>query len=365
MKIIFIIADITSIGGIERVSSILTNTFIQHNHSVEIVSLFKAHDTVNYHFNKSVSIKYPSNKNYAVQKQGGISRLLMFCSIILNLKKYLKTHNFDLIMSHGFPVSFITWLSGYAQKAIACEHVYHNYYKGIVKMIRTVAYKKFYRVAVLTQNDRRHFSKYLENVVYIPNPLPFQTEQSSSLEYKRIICAGRLSYQKGYDILLNILPPVFKLFPDWKLDIYGEGNLHNELTALSESLGLSNHVFFKGTTSNIMNEYLHSSLFILSSRYEGFSMVLIEAASCGLPIISFDCPEGPADILKNDRGILVRMNDSAGLQEAIIKMLSNSELRKEYGEKAKEIQKDYLPETIYSKWNIVFEEYLKYSADKS
>lgn len=360
MKITFILADITSIGGIERVVSILTDIFVAHGHKVTILSLFRAHETLNYEFNKSITIVYLSKKKYAIKKQGGILRLQMLCSIILRLKRFLKHNECDLIMSHGFPINFITWLSGYAPKTIACEHVFYNYYNTLIKTIRWYIYKRFYKVVVLTENDRKYFQKRIGNVICIPNPIQPSKRTIADLESKRMICVGRLSYQKGYDLLLKILPPIFKSFPDWKLDIYGEGDLKDELLAIRDALGLQSYVSFKGTTSDIFKEYAQSALLVLPSRFEGFAMVLIEAACCGLPIVAFDCPNGSSDILKKDRGLLVGAKDCEGLQKAIIKMVGSLDLRKEYSKRGLEIPDDYAPNKIYQRWNSVFEEYIEH-----
>lgn len=357
MKITFVLADISSIGGIERVSSILTDTFAKHGHDVSILSLFQAHQSINYNINPDVSVVSLTKKQYAVKKAGGFSRLAMLISVVFKLRSYLRKQDCGMIISHGLPVNVLIWLCGFANRAIACEHVNYDRYNKLIKTIRTSIYKHFFLISVLTSNDYRKYQSRLSNVVQIPNPLPEFSTKSADLSAKRIICVGRLTYSKGYDMLLKVLPEVFERFPDWKLCIYGEGILKNDLEELKHELHLDSNVFFMGTTSDIYSEYLKSSLFVLSSRYEGFGMVLIEAASCGLPIISFDCPEGPSDILKDDRGILVKANDIDALKDAIIKMLSDSDMRKEYGRRAKDISYDYLPEAIYKSWSSVFEKY--------
>lgn len=353
MKIAFVLGDISSIGGIERVTSILSDTFVKCGHDVTIISLFCAHDQLNYSFNKNVKIEYVSKKKYATKKQGGFSRLFMFFSIVYSFYSYLKNRDFDVFIGQGFPVNWLLWLVGKSKKSIACEHVSYNYYPSVIRKVRILIYKCFRAVVVLTQNDAKRFRKYLNNIYVVPNPVLVHTLKTSELSVKRMISVGRLSYQKGYDLLLSIMPDVFKKFPDWSLDIYGEGDLKDDLLRLRDRLGLQSYVHFRGVTSNIEDEYLKSSLYVMSSRYEGFGMVLVEAAACGLPIISFDCPEGPSDILQGNRGILVPMNDTEKLKKVIIEMLSNSELRSEYAKRSLEISSRYTPEEVYNLWRKV------------
>ena len=350
MKIAFVVGDISSTGGIERVMSILSDSFVKHGHEVNIVSFFRAHEKLSYRFNSSVKIITLSCYEYATKKQGGWSRLNMFLKIIPRARAFFRENKFDIVLGAGFPVNATLFFAGNRARTIVCEHTIYNYYSIFIRIIRIYLYKKFLGVVVLTQNDKKRFDRYLKNTFVIPNPSAFEINQVSSLSSPKMISVGRLEKEKGYDTLLRILPDVFRAFPQWKLDIWGDGILKNTLLKLRDDLYLQEHVNFCGVTDNIIQEYLSSSLYVMSSIYEGFGMVLVEAAACGLPIISFDCPEGPADILKDDGGILVSPRDTSGLKNAIINMLSNQELRNYYAAKGPDIAKRYSPENIYPQW---------------
>lgn len=357
MKIAFVLGDLSSIGGIERVTSILSDVFVRHGHDVAIVSLFKEHETLNYHFNPAVRIEYLTHKKYATKKPGGISRLLMFFSILFLFRKSYKKTDYDLFIGQGFPNSWILWMSGLAVKSVACEHVCYGRYGVVLRFIRNIIYKSFFRVVVLTDNDHASFSKVISNAIVIPNPVCTDSSRQSDLSSKNIISVGRLSAEKGYDLLLNICPAIFSKFPDWELHIYGEGPLHDKLLQLRDELMLQDKVYFEGITSHIEQAYCDSSVYVMSSLYEGFGMVLVEAAACGLPIVSFDCPNGPRDILQNDHGILVPVGDEMALQNALMAMLENEDMRKYYAKKALEIPSQYTPEHIYKLWeNSVFKQ---------
>lgn len=354
MKITFVTADMTSFGGIERVNSVLSDTFVRHGLEVEIISLYRNFPDLSYALNKNVSLTFLSEKKYASSKPGGLSRLSMHIGILLKLKKELKKHKADILICQAFPVSFLVWLAGYAKNGIACEHTHYNQYGRVLKKIRTAVYKDFKKTVVLTMNDKNRFDHDKVSAECIPNPISFCNPRKSDLSVKRILCVGRLTPQKGYDLLLPILPDVFSKHPDWRLDIFGDGPDKEKLCILRDSLGLNEYVEFRGTTKDIASEYVSSSLFVLSSRWEGFGMVLIEAASCGLPIISFNCPEGPADILENDRGVLVKNGDVESLKSAILWMLDSEESRKYYSRKSSEIVEEYQPEIIFKKWDRLF-----------
>ena len=141
---------------------------------------------------------------------------------------------------------------------------------------------------------------------------------------------------------------------DWVLHIYGQGAYKKQLEEQIRSLRLENNVILKGNSDDLTKAYLDSSIYVLPSRFEGFGLVLIEAASFGLPIISFDCPSGPSDILKGDLGRLVPNGDVTQLAESIIQMIENPQLRMAYARKGKEIVEKYDESRIYPLWDELF-----------
>jgi len=152
---------------------------------------------------------------------------------------------------------------------------------------------------------------------------------------KRIISAGRFTYQKGYDLLIDAWNLVIPHYPDWQLSIYGNGNpiiYSNQLIRYK----LSGTIRFLPATLDIVEKYAESSIYVMSSRFEGFGLVLGEAMSCGLPCVSFDCPNGPNEIIKNgEDGILVPNGDINALAEAMEKLMEDVELRRNMGQNAK------------------------------
>lgn len=210
-------------------------------------------------------------------------------------------------------------------------------------------------LVVLTQHDVESWKGIIEPTV-IPNSLSFYPPESSTCENKLIISIGRLSEQKGYDKLLDAWKIVIRKHPDWKIHIYGQGEWENRLKGEIEKHGLTESFILKTPVSNIMDKYLESSMYVLSSRFEGFGLVLIEAMACGLPCVSFDCPNGPHDIIRDkEDGILVKNGDIQALADEICYLIEHPSERKLMGENAKRNVRRYLPDHVMEQWKSYLE----------
>ncbi len=143
--------------------------------------------------------------------------------------------------------------------------------------------------------------------------------------------------------------------PEWILEIYGKFDASEGVEILAKSLQIENSVHFFEPQKNIINNYLQSSIYVMSSRFEGFGMVLIEAMSCGIPCVSFDCPFGPSDIITNEEdGFLVENGNTNALAEKLNLLIEDTELRLKMGQRAKENVKRFLPENIMQQWDELF-----------
>lgn len=210
-------------------------------------------------------------------------------------------------------------------------------------------------IIALTTGDAESWRP-LDNVRIIPNCLTqFPEPACDNKKGKRVITAGRLSEQKGYDLLIKSWSIINKKHPDWILDIYGSGEDKNALLKSIQNNNLSDSIFIYEPVDNIYQKYQESDFYVMSSRYEGFGLVLIEAMSCGIPCVSFNCPHGPSDIIKDgEDGILVENGKIEELSEKICYLIENESIRLEMGLKAKENIKRYLPENIMPKWEKLF-----------
>lgn len=360
MRLCFFIDDITHTGGIERVISLLCSQFVINHKDleIEIVSQFRSSKTLAYDF-KGVKITYLSDKDYDAKPHSS-QRMFRILGNVFNVRRHFKRNNYDLIVGQSYPNNILLYLAGVdMSKVIAAEHVYYDYYGSFLKKIRLHIYRKCCKVAVLTTKDKvcydRHFPS--GHTCVIPNPVVLTETYESPLDSKVAIAVGRMQYQKGFDTLVEVFKRVHKKHPDWTVNIYGDGNLRSELEKQISEAGLNGVIKLMGRSNEIYKKLRDASFYIMSSRFEGFPMVLIEAQSQGLPIVSFDCPNGPSDIINNGvNGILVENQNKDALYEGICYMIEHPEERKAMGEKSLENVNQYSTVVICNMWQKLFDE---------
>jgi len=215
--------------------------------------------------------------------------------------------------------------------------------------------KRLDRFVVLTEKDKEAWVE-LDNVCVIPNPLSFIPQNISKLTEKRVIAVGRYCHEKGYDLLLKAWLIVQNSIADWRLEVFGEGD-RSQYEEMISSLNMDRHrCILHGRSSNIQDEFEKSSLAVCSSKFEGFGLVITEAMSCGLPVVSFDCPWGPRAIIHDgEDGLLVENGNVEKLADAIIWMIQHPEMRSNMATKAIENVQRFSIEKIAEKWRTLFD----------
>ena len=216
--------------------------------------------------------------------------------------------------------------------------------------------RRFDRFVVLTEEDAGMWGE-MPGIRVIPNAANFIADKYSDCTAKRVIAVGRLDYQKSFDRLILVWEKVHQQMPDWTLDIFGQGEWKEMLQRMIDERALQDSIRLMEPTKNIGKEYSESSMLVMSSHYEGFPMVMVEAMACGLPAVSFDFKCGPKDIIKDgENGVIVPDGDIDALAETMMKLMGDDELRKRMGEEAKKVVETYSEEKVMSKWMKLYEE---------
>lgn len=370
MKILFCIRGLYNSGGMERILVDRVNYFIENfNYECMIVTLEQKNKESFYKLNSKAKIN-DLDINYSSYKNNNIfSKIIKFFVEQFKhkkrLKKIIKQYAPDVVISLGDNEKFI--LPKIYKGKLILEHHFEKYHRfksqqgALFFIINYILLKreerlrkKYDEFLVLTREDKEQWKKIKTKV--IPNFLYKYPERTSNLENKIVISVGRLEYQKGYDLLIEVWRKVKEQYPDWKLNIYGEGELREKLQEKINNYNLEKDIFLKGRDKNIQEKYLESSIYVMSSRYEGFGMVLIEAQASGLPIVAFECPCGPKDIITNkEDGYLCKVGDIEEMANRIICLIEDEEKRKKFGKKAMNNSFRFTEEKIMNQWKELLE----------
>lgn len=216
--------------------------------------------------------------------------------------------------------------------------------------------RRFDKFVVLTNEDRGYWGN-LPNIEVIPNAAMHVSDAYSDVMNKRVIAVGRLDYQKGFDRLIQAweLVQYTGKFTDWKLDIFGQGEWREMLQQMIDKAELQNTVCLNRPTKQIGEEYVKSDMLVMSSNYEGFPMVMIEAMACGLPVVSFDYKCGPKDIIQTGiNGLLVPNGDIQALADAMMKVMEDEAYRKMLSLNARKVVDTYSEQAVMSQWIRLF-----------
>lgn len=280
-------------------------------------------------------------EQYDITTSTGGTEFFFLHSVKDGSKKIFEFH-------FSFDISKV-WLSGIKNKWKRWLYIKGQTYKRIYHA------RKYDQVVVLCKTDQKKWSRYCKHVTYIYNPLTIHTDKTSDCTSKKVIAVGRLHKQKGFDYLIDAWRTIHVDFPDWQLEIYGEGGLRKSLQAQINSNGLSDVVFLKGKTDDIVSKYIDSSIFVLSSRDEAFGLVITEAEACGLPIVTFDCPSAPAELVEDGvNGYVVALGNVEGLAEKLVCLIEDENLRKKMGNESARVSRKYNIEIVKEEWKELY-----------
>lgn len=364
MRLMLVISSLSS-GGAERVMSIMANYWVVKKWDITLLTFDNGPRPPFYDLDSSVrhiplSIAGDS-PNPLVGIWNNLKRIQMLQATIAQSKP-------DAVISFIDQVNVLTLLatSFLNVPVVVSERVDPTLYSigRIWEQLRRWAYPLADRIVVQTQGALSYFSSGLQpHVSIIPNPvlLPNQREQiadnliverfSSKDSTRSVIAMGRLTKQKGFDVLLQAFARLKDVRSEWTLIILGEGELRTELESLCGSLGLSNRVHLPGVVKNPYKVLVQADIFVMPSRFEGFPNALCEAMACGLPVISTDCLSGPREIIRDGvDGILVPNEDVEALAAAMERLMSNEAERKRLSTRAPEVLERYSLEKVMGMW---------------
>lgn len=375
MNILYCIPHLYNSGGMERVLIQKVNWLVEHTqHAITIITTEptpKGVPQTYFPLDKRVlvvELNIDFNADYHkplwFKWLGHMHRMHAYEH---TLKQYIRTHDIELCVSLcGKEIAFLRHLPcrtiaelhfAKDQRQQLLEANHSGWLWSLLGRIRTWqlvrAVKPLERLVVLTEADKTDWLKAgCTNVTVIPNPcsldgqkIPIPTKKN-----KTVLAVGRLHEQKGFDLLLRAWQSIEKLHPDWSLRIAGEGPKRAELETQIKQMNLQRAVL-AGQTDNMVEEYTRASLFVLSSRYEGLPLALIEAMWCGLPSVAFDCPQGPAELLVNERGWLVPNGDISELMRQLEYAITHPEEAVARAQKAQTYAKEnYSEAAIMPQW---------------
>lgn len=371
MKLLYCIPSLENCGGTERVLTTRLNHLIQ-DEDVDVYIVLTETQATEPYFKLDprvnviqLGIDFNADRTLADKLLNYHRRLRQYRRKLADLLQEIRPDIVTSFLSHE--IDFLARLRDGSVK-VGENHFNRDFRYFFVKnntsslLHRLIARYRNHRIGkdvrqldmlvCLTDNDSKAWGVECQTVV-IPNPLSFTSEDKSDCSRHKIISVGRLAREKGYDMLLEAWRQVADQHPSWTLDIYGEGEEHDNLKTTIDSgiRGVEIHPF----EQNIASKLVESSIFVLSSRFEGFGLVLIEAMECGLPVVAFDCKSGPAEIISHGKeGLLVRESDVKALAEAMERLMDDQQLRTSFGQNAALKASCYAADDIMNKWKELY-----------
>lgn len=341
-------------GGIERVLSQHIEFLAKENEITLITDDTKPsfyplpHKVKHLYLNIDTELSLDNNKFNRIIKISST-----FLSVVHRLRREIKKINPDCIYT-AYPLFLLKVICSIRSfdKIFVTEHASLSAYNPVYRKIALTLYKKIKLLAVPTTLDSEIYKNLGIENEYLPNPLPFYPEKSTTLENKLALNIGRFTDDKQHVLLLELWSQSKAIENGWKLKIIGKGENHDIILSKIEELNLQNNVIIQEPTREIIKEYTEASLFLFTSRAEGFGLVLAEAMACGVPCVSFNCPSGPRDIINNGKdGFLIDVGNHSSFIEKLDELIENTELRKRLGNTAKQSIKKFSSEIVSERLN--------------
>lgn len=375
MKIVYCIQSTANSGGMERVLSSKVNYWVEKGYDVTVITTDQMNQARFFYFDPRIKffdlgVNYQANNGKSVW-----TKIFQFPSKLIKNKrrlgKILHSIKADIVVSMFDNDALVLPLIKDGSKKVLEIH-FSKYWRearkrsglwGLIDKFRTKVDRwlasRFDQFVVLTHEDKKLWSG-IDNIDVIYNALPFEATQVSMLQTKRVIAVGRHDYQKNFKDLIDIWSIIADKHPDWTLSIIGDGKLRPQLEQQIKALDLKGKVILEGKSRNIEAWYLDSSIYAMTSIYEGLPMVLLEAQSVGLPIISYACQCGPRDVITDGvDGFIIEEGDKEVFAKKLEEMMNNHDMLLAMGANAKIASKRFAEDKIMEQWTILFDKLLQ------
>lgn len=383
MTVRFLLLNAYTVGGTVRTVYNQANTLAAAGHDVEIASVWRQRKTSAFRLDPRVRLRPLVDttdetagwrRRLELRARNRPSRLVPPAEVRYDrfnrltdrrIVHYLRSLDgglvvgtrpaLNLLVARHAPASVVT---------VGQEHLHYARHKPELARELDRHYRDLHALCVLTAADEADYRRVLEGsgvrIARIPNSLAETGPARSPLDRPVVVAAGRLVKSKGFHTMIEAFAHVAHDHPEWQLRIFGAGPERDRLRKLVEERRLTDNVHLRGVTDHLDEELAQASAFALSSRHEGFGMVLAEAMSHGVPVVSFDCPVGPREIITDGHdGLLVPMGDNAGLAVALNRLIEDPRLRRTLGENAVVSARRYSAEEIGPQWESLFAELLE------
>ncbi|BCQ29961.1 glycosyltransferase (plasmid) [Caballeronia sp. NK8] len=361
MKIMLVVSSMGS-GGAERVAASLVNAWAQRGDTVTLVITYSGRGACFYPLAENVRCIFLADR----VKAG--ARMLQYPARFRALRALIRESEPDVVVSFLSNVNITTLLAtrGMGIPVIACEHIDPSAdgRSALVRQMCRFVYPSADLLTLLTDNMEASFRKMVprvKRIEVVPNPLPDELlllppETVGKSARRRLVAVGRLNTQKQFDLLIDVFATLAPEFPDWDLWIWGEGPERAVLEAQIAQSKMGERVLMPGKTTTPWEEMARSDAFVLSSRYEGLPMAMLEGMALGLATVAFDCKSGPRELTRDGQdGLLVPPGDKAALIDALRRVMSDEALRAELGRKAAaSVRQRYSSAAILRQWDGIF-----------
>ena len=360
MKISYVIEDFSVCGGIERIVSRKASILAaRYGHDVTIISVYEDDRPIRYPLDgsiKTIRLHVPFTEkttNHGLMTLRRVKTLILAAS---RLNKALKTAEPDIVFFTTTLGALLLPFCNIKSKKVFESHLARKFtpYNTFLSFTEL----KADAILCLTSGDAKEY-KTAKRIGVIPNFIDKPKACVKDYAVKRAVAVGRLEHQKGFDRLISCWKTAVETHSGWHLDIYGEGPLRDELQRQIDSFGLQETIKLRGTCADMADKYAQYSLHLMTSRYEGQGIVLIEAQAAGLPSVVFNYEYGASDIVTDGvNGFLVPQNDTKTFTDRLAQMMDSEAMRAQFGTKAKETAKAFFTENIMWKWQKLIQETL-------